>query len=743
MLLRRALLALTLALSSCGLTENPTAKPGGDDSEAGAIGAALPDSAGAPDTIAPAAGGAAGNTGGSAVGGDPGGGNGAGGVAGDAGGGDAAAGAASAPEATAPWVRVNLGLPPGLVSTLEVDQKRVGTVYAASFVGGGVYKTSTAGDSWRWASNGLSNGAIFDVAVDPFDSNVVLAASQRGLFRSTNAAEHWQRLDFGEGEKSLVWNIVFDPSQQGRIYVLTNGYFPGPYALPETELFRSDDAGTSWTSLGNPAGGFVQTLVVDPKSSQHLWLGGRAHGVYESVDAGASWSALPPPFDKGVNALAYAPETHTLCAEAQSYTYASNDNGASFRKSLSSISSLLARPGPTFYAVAGGGVFVSTDCFSWTLAGAHSAYAVAVEDDGTTYSGGYDWDPGVQRSRNGKDDWQEVNSGLENSDIHALALDPKTPSTLFAAVGRNGVYRSLDAAAGWQAANGLPSSYLGLPPENGGGWLEALAVNDGAVVAGGSGRLARSLDNGDSWVVSNMPALADGNLTDNRSLAFNPFDSQQVFVASISPTAPLVGVYASSDQGLNFSGAPAAAFDAQLIVPDPNTPHKLWAVGAAASKQPAAAYVSRDAGQSWAPLGLPQSGAVGALTVATTPGTIATVYIGVSDIGIFRSDDDGKTWSLRGKPEPANYTALVVDPTAPSTLYVATREASLDNLQQPHAGKSGIWKSKDAGASWLYAGHGMLDSVLVDALVIDPAHPQLLYAGLYHDGIYKTTTGAE
>lgn len=101
---------------------------------------------------------------------------------------------------------------------------------------------------------------------------------------------------------------------------------------------------------------------------------------------------------------------------------------------------------------------------------------------------------------------------------------------------------------------------------------------------------------------------------------------------------------------------------------------------------------------------------------------------------IWRSLDHGATWSpLDGLPF-ANPQTLVIDPTAPSTLYIAAIDG-------------GVFKSADGGASWKSASAG-IDGSRVQALAIDPSNPQALYAGTgsyavaASGAIYKSTDGA-
>ena len=65
------------------------------------------------------------------------------------------------------------------------------------------------------------------------------------------------------------------------------------------------------------------------------------------------------------------------------------------------------------------------------------------------------------KSVNGGESWIAANIGLpETTRVHALAIDPLTPSTLYVgiSVGGIGVYKSTDSGANWNEANvGLPT----------------------------------------------------------------------------------------------------------------------------------------------------------------------------------------------------------------------------------------------------------------------------------------------
>jgi uncharacterized protein (TIGR03437 family) len=101
---------------------------------------------------------------------------------------------------------------------------------------------------------------------------------------------------------------------------------------------------------------------------------------------------------------------------------------------------------------------------------------------------------------------------------------------------------------------------------------------------------------------------------------------------------------------------------------------------------------------------------------------------------LWKSTDSGVTWAPLDALPFALPQVLVVDPTAPNTLYAATTDL-------------GIFKSVDGGVAWTAANSGIARTS-VQLLAIDPVHPQTLYAaaappyGATAGAVYKTVDGA-
>lgn len=108
---------------------------------------------------------------------------------------------------------------------------------------------------------------------------------------------------------------------------------------------------------------------------------------------------------------------------------------------------------------------------------------------------------GIWKSTDAGKSWAFVNKGLSNYGVYSLAVAPSDGKTLYALT-ENGVCASFDAAATWTPCKDTARSALGIVASRGGS-IHALAVDPRAprtVYAGGrNGRAAKSTDGGRTW----------------------------------------------------------------------------------------------------------------------------------------------------------------------------------------------------------------------------------------------------
>ena len=145
-----------------------------------------------------------------------------------------------------------------------------------------------------------------------------------------------------------------------------------------------------------------------------------------------------------------------------------------------------------------------------------------------------------------------------------------------------------------------------------------------------------------------------------------------------------------------------------------------------------------NAGASFTPLFDKQPVAsIGAVAVA--PSDPKTLWVGTGEAndrnssgwgkGVFRSTNGGETWAQAGLAASRSIARIVVHPQDPATAWAAV----MGDLWVP-GGERGLFKTTDGGKSWkavLKAPAPLDTRVGCGDVVLDPAHPETLYAALY------------
>ena len=156
----------------------------------------------------------------------------------------------STPALLTNWTNLGPANVAGMSRSLVIDSTNPGTMYTTG-VNGGVWKSQDAGATWTALGDFLPVLVIGSLALPPQDTGTIYAGTGdgfigfdsvrgAGIFKSTDAGSTWTRLDStAAGDRfTLVNKIVVSPNDINRVYAATNA-----------GLLRSDDAGTSWTLI--------------------------------------------------------------------------------------------------------------------------------------------------------------------------------------------------------------------------------------------------------------------------------------------------------------------------------------------------------------------------------------------------------------------------------------------------------------------------------------------------------------
>jgi photosystem II stability/assembly factor-like uncharacterized protein len=103
-----------------------------------------------------------------------------------------------------------------------------------------------------------------------------------GLFRQRVGDDRWERVTAGLPERAGIQAITPHPTERGVVFA---GALDGVY--------RSRDAGATWTRLDFPRDLQVWAVTVHPTNPRVLYAGTSPVGVFRSEDGGDSWRRLP------------------------------------------------------------------------------------------------------------------------------------------------------------------------------------------------------------------------------------------------------------------------------------------------------------------------------------------------------------------------------------------------------------------------------------------------------------------
>jgi photosystem II stability/assembly factor-like uncharacterized protein len=129
-------------------------------------------------------------------------------------------------------------------------------VFYFGAVDGGVWKSDDSGRTWAPIFDGQPTQSIGDIAVAPSDPDVVYVATGEGLrrpdlsvgdgvYRSADAGRTWTHLGLRDGQ--AIPAIRVDPRDPNRVFAAVLGHPYGPN--PERGIFRSEDGGKTWKKV--------------------------------------------------------------------------------------------------------------------------------------------------------------------------------------------------------------------------------------------------------------------------------------------------------------------------------------------------------------------------------------------------------------------------------------------------------------------------------------------------------------
>jgi photosystem II stability/assembly factor-like uncharacterized protein len=370
-----------------------------------------------------------------------------------------------------------------------------------------IYLSDDGGAHWTQATEGLPfANNVWVIASHPAGS-VVLAGTDSSIARSVDRGSAWAPTSAGL-HASFIHRLALDPRNPSSVWAVGSGRDFTTGRLQCGGLFRSIDAGLSWTSPGDPdIRDPIRALLVDAADPSTLY-GGGSFGVAYSEDGGLRWATVALPGDAGVAALTVDPAmTGRIWAATSRGLFQSSDGArswlgnAALTKAVSTILFDPHRPG-TIYAGSyfkqvesswdypprlvgvGGSIFVSEDGGARFTKIPHDFISVEsiVADpirEGVLYvlpgDGG-----GFRIEIQGTSLKGPVQKLSDFDGIYSLVADPVRLDHLYAST-QFGIYRTVDGGRTWeQYSSGLRSLQPGdLVATPDGRWLHAGTAGGG------------------------------------------------------------------------------------------------------------------------------------------------------------------------------------------------------------------------------------------------------------------------
>ncbi|HEX5716082.1 MAG TPA: hypothetical protein VF179_07985 [Thermoanaerobaculia bacterium] len=571
----------------------------------------------------------------------------------------------------------------GTVEELAFDPGDPGVVYAGTF--GGVYRSEDHGATWTSASFGLTDAYIADLEVAPGSPGPLYAATFKGVQRSDDGGRTWQTPTL----IGFVRALALAPSNPQTLY-----------AAIGRATYKSTDGGASWTPGATLPGSGDTFLKVDPLLPSHVYAG-TSKDLYFSQDAGSTFVPVLGLHADSLYGVAIDPtNTQILYAATSDGVFKTTNHGQTWAPSglTEEVRAVVIDPASpsTLLALGFFEVYRSTNAGgSWTsvLEDHFVNHAIAFDpSSASNYLLGTS--SGIYRSTNGGGAWLPSNTGLTATTATQVTVDPHRPGVLYTLVGLSDLYKSTDAGATWSRLGGIsgvrtfaldpktPSLLYAatnqgfLRSQNGG----ATWVLINADQAGGNwiaidpqtpstlymsrfpGGISKSLNGGITW----SPASPGGEGFAPRIVMIVPSAPQTLFASDFDS-----GLYKSTDGGatwalLDIDGLEEQAINTLAI--DPKNANVIYA-----AVQNELLYKSVNGGATWSfsGNGIPFFNVEG---IAIDPFQTSRLYATSFGGGIVRSTDAGATWLPfnDGRLAGLEMGDIVLDPVNPHLLYASS-----------------------------------------------------------------------
>ena len=608
--------------------------------------------------------------------------------------------------------------------------------------GGGIWKTTDAGNTWENISDGFFGGSIGSIAVSEWDHNVIYAgagektvrgnvSSGDGIYKSVDAGKTWKSI--GLKNSRHVPRIRIHPKNPDVVYAAVLGDLYK--SSNDRGVYKSVDGGASWKKVlfSNADAGAID-LIIDPNNARVLYAttwnvrrtpyslssGGDGSAIWKSIDGGDTWTNISA--NEGLPKGLWGISGVTVSPVNSDIVWALIENKK-------------------------GGIYKSTDAGkTWKLINSERKlrqrawYYTRLYADTQDENGLYVLNVRYHRSKDGGKTYETFNA--PHGDHHDLWMAPEDNQRMI--IGDDGGAQvSFDAGENWTTYHNQPTSqFYRVTTDNHFPYRIYGAQQDNSTV-----RIAHRT-NGRFISESDWESTAGG---ESAHIAVDPNNNDIVYGGSYGGFLTKVNHKTKEVRAINVwpddpmgHGAEDFKYRFQWNFPilfSPNNSKKLYA----ASNH---LHATENEGQSWEiispdltrndPKTLGSSG--GPITkdntgveyygtifaVAESPSEDGLIWTGSDDGLVHMTKDGGKNWqnvTPKGMPEWMMINCIEIDPFNKGGAYIAGTKYKTGDYR-PY-----IYKTTDYGQTWKKITNGIGNEDFTRAVRVDPKRKGLLYAG--------------
>ena len=648
--------------------------------------------------------------------------------------------------------------------------------------------TAASAGAMKWRMIGPFRGgrtrAVAGVASQP--ATFYIGAVNGGVWKTEDAGHTWHPL-FDEQPTQSIGSIAVAASDPNILYVGSGEGQHRPDLSVGDGIYKSTDAGRTWTHLGLRDGQQIPDLAVDPKNPDRVFAAVLGHpygpnaerGLYRSLDGGKSWDrVLFKDDDTGAYSVAIDPsrpqtvyaslwqDRHGPWEDRNQYQgpngglFKSTDGGATWRKLTNGLPDKTAQVN----------VAISADPRRL-----YAVVSVRTDTGGKAAAGS-----GLYRSDDAGENWTRITddmrpqASIADNDLPVMRPHPTNPDIVY--ISGIMTMKSVDGGKTWAPVRGAPGGddyqNLWINPANPD--IIAYAVDQGATITLNGGKTWSTWFNQATGQLYHVTATTNtfpyrvcGGYQDSGSVCissrgndgmvtvrdWHPVGASEYAQVAPDPLDPDLVYGAGRSQvsrfhvstGLVENVTPVPILTGadrvdrtQPIMFAPSDPHALYY---ATSK----VYRTRDGGANWEAIspdltrekpGLPASvGTMHGPGMESQRGTVYALGISPRDSNIlWAGTDDGLVWTSRDGGK--NWTDVT-----PKTMTAWSKVTQIDashfdgntayisvsrmrvDDQRPY-----VFRTRDGGKTWDSIATGLPDNAAVNAVREDPVQPGLLFA---------------